>query len=173
MYLEILVLASLAREPAHGYELKRRIFQQLGGQVEINSNTLYPALRRFSTDGLVRSQERRDPGRPPRQVYRLTAAGGRRLDELLTDLDPAAARRPEEFWTRVAFFDLVSAAVRRRVLLARLAALDEVEKMLSELRERSGGREWPTQVMDVQLRLLDTERDWVRSRLIDYPPGKD
>ncbi|WP_163566867.1 PadR family transcriptional regulator [Fodinicola feengrottensis] len=104
MYLEILILAELAQRPAHGYELKERIHRDLAGSVEINSNTLHPALRRFSTDGLVRSEEHHEPGRPTRQVYRLTEAGRRRLDTLLTDFEPAAARRADEFWTRVAFF---------------------------------------------------------------------
>lgn len=170
MYLEILVLASLAREPAHGYGLKKRIFQELAGAVEVNSNTLYPALRRFSTDGLVRSEEQHEPGQPPRQVYRLTSAGWDRLKTLLSEFEPAAARRTEEFWTRVAFFDLVTAEVRQRVLRARLDALDTLYQQLDELRTRtvdlqSQPASWPTQTLDFRLEMVVAERRWVESRL--------
>jgi DNA-binding PadR family transcriptional regulator len=172
VYLEIIILAELAQRPSHGYELKKRIYRDLAAQVEINSNTLYPALRRFSTDGLVRSVERHDPGRPPRQVYRLTAAGRRRLTTLLTDFEPAEAQRPEEFWTRVAFFDLVDADVRRRVLHARLDALDIMVKKFGELRDRTIGEEtnparWPTQVVDFRVQIAEVERDWIRARLAE------
>jgi len=101
VFLEILILAELAVRPAHGYELKKRIRGDMAGQVTLNSNTLYPALRRFTAAGLVSCAERRDPGRPPRQVYELTAAGQEHLHGCSSSsvpISPIAARSSGRGW---------------------------------------------------------------------------
>ena len=53
----------------HGYELMK--------ETGLQSGTLYPLLMRMTDQGLVEAQwhEPAQPGRPPRHVYRLTAAG--------------------------------------------------------------------------------------------------
>jgi DNA-binding PadR family transcriptional regulator len=53
----------------HGYDLSK--------ETGLKSGTLYPLLMRLSDQGLLDSRwkEAEQPGRPPRHVYRLTAAG--------------------------------------------------------------------------------------------------
>ena len=53
MYVEILILAHLSRQPAHGYEIKRSVEQSLGEAYAINNNQLYPTLRRFEEMGAI------------------------------------------------------------------------------------------------------------------------
>jgi len=171
VFLEILVLAELAVRPAHGYELKKRIHQDLAGQVQLNSNTVYPALRRFTTAGLVTATEERIPGRPSRQVYRLTPAGRDHLHSLLVSFDDTLARRGEEFWTRVAFFDLLSKDERRVVLDARARALAAHRDTLTGLGVRADAEPgpdpeqasgaWSVEVVDLQLRLVAAEQQWL------------
>ena len=72
------VLAALVQAGAtgrHGYDLCR--------QAEIKSGTLYPLLIRLEAQGYLVAdwQASEVPGRPPRHVYRLTAAGCRLADE--------------------------------------------------------------------------------------------
>jgi DNA-binding PadR family transcriptional regulator len=57
------------RQWRHGYELMK--------ETALLSGTLYPLLMRMTDQGLVEAQWREpaQPGRPPRHVYRLTAAG--------------------------------------------------------------------------------------------------
>lgn len=66
----IAVLAALSgRQWRHGYDLMK--------ETGLLSGTLYPLLMRMTDQGLV-DAEWREPaqaGRPPRHVYRLTAAG--------------------------------------------------------------------------------------------------
>lgn len=67
-----LVLAALAESPErwwHGYDL--------GKAVGLKSGTLYPLLIRLDEQGLLEAEWRASEvrGRPPRHVYRLTAAG--------------------------------------------------------------------------------------------------
>ncbi|MGI9626990.1 MAG: PadR family transcriptional regulator [Longimicrobiales bacterium] len=53
----------------HGYDLMK--------VADLSSGTLYPLLARLTEDGWLESKwaESELPGRPPRQLYRLTATG--------------------------------------------------------------------------------------------------
>jgi DNA-binding PadR family transcriptional regulator len=78
------VLAALAADPSawrYGYEL--------GQEVGLKAGSLYPILMRFTDRGLLEATWETDPphGRPPRHLYRLTAAGAR----LAADVTPAVA----------------------------------------------------------------------------------
>jgi PadR family transcriptional regulator len=83
-------LCALAADPAlwrHGYDL----CAQLG----LKSGSLYPILIRLCDRGMVDSiWESPGAGRPPRHLYRLTAAGLDEARELGRDLDRAPARVP-------------------------------------------------------------------------------
>src|SRR4051794_21229150 len=70
----VAVLAAMAADPAewrYGYEL--------GREVGLKAGSLYPILMRLCDRGLLDSAWETDPphGRPPRHLYRLTAAGAR------------------------------------------------------------------------------------------------
>src|ERR1700722_18561216 len=74
------VLAMLAKEPAHGYQLRARLRQALGPVGEdMNDGQIYVTLTRLEKAGLVTAeQEPGLPERPDRKVYALTPAGQRR-----------------------------------------------------------------------------------------------
>ena len=82
------VLAMLAKEPSHGYELRARLRQALGPLGEaMNPGQVYVTLARLETAGLVSSE--RSPGladRPDRKVYELTPAGQERVGEWLAEV---------------------------------------------------------------------------------------
>jgi PadR family transcriptional regulator len=80
------LLASLAAEPedwVFGYALSKRL--------GIGSGTLYPALIRLGEDGLLEHRWEAADGKPPRHLYRLTAAGLARARE--RERAPRAAPR--------------------------------------------------------------------------------
>jgi DNA-binding PadR family transcriptional regulator len=82
------ILALLAKEPAHGYQLRARLSEALGplGDV-LNGGQVYVTLSRLEKAGLVTSS--RTPGfadRPERRVFELTAAGQERVSEWLTEM---------------------------------------------------------------------------------------
>jgi DNA-binding PadR family transcriptional regulator len=133
MYLHILILAELTSGPAHGYELRKRIRKTLGGSVDINSNTIYPALRRFQEDGCVVEYEDQLAGYPPKYVYQITEPGRRELHEMLTAFGPTRAQNDKEFLTRVAFFGLLSREERQDILDIRGKALDARRSYLENL----------------------------------------
>ena len=65
----VAALAESGEEWSHGYELCRALGLKAG--------TVYPILIRLAERGLVETRWETDPprGRPPRHLYRLTAAG--------------------------------------------------------------------------------------------------
>ena len=82
--LELLLLRILADEPTYGYELVSRLSQRSDGRFHIKEGTLYPVLYRLEDSGMI-VPEWDSPARGvPRKIYRLTKAGTKRGDELIT-----------------------------------------------------------------------------------------
>ncbi|MGX6606528.1 PadR family transcriptional regulator [Micromonosporaceae bacterium Da 78-11] len=75
--LDMCLLALLAREPAHGYELVRRT--EATGIGAVSYGTIYPLLTRMRRLGLVVDRQETSPTGPPRKVYVPTDAGRARL----------------------------------------------------------------------------------------------
>jgi DNA-binding PadR family transcriptional regulator len=81
------VLALLAKEPSHGYELRARIERALGPlAAAFNAGQMYVTLGRLEHAGLVTSIRETAVDRPERRTYELTAAGRERVEEWLGDV---------------------------------------------------------------------------------------
>jgi DNA-binding PadR family transcriptional regulator len=75
----LLILASLAAHPRHGYALIKDIELLSAGRVRMSTGTLFGALRRLLSDGWIQRFEQDDTARQ-KQAYRLTASGRRQLE---------------------------------------------------------------------------------------------
>ena len=80
--LELALLGLLREAPVHGYELRKQLALRLGGLRAYSYGSLYPALRRLTRAGLI-VEESAPRAMRARKVYRITAEGKERLDELL------------------------------------------------------------------------------------------
>ena len=72
--LPTLILDALAHEPSHGYRIAQQIKQRSEGVLDFREGTLYPALHKLESEGLVDSYEEVEKGRP-RRYYRITKSG--------------------------------------------------------------------------------------------------
>lgn len=81
----LLIMASLAAGPRHGYAMMEDI--EAFAQVRLGPGTLYGALARLEQRGWIEPLPAEDRRRP----YRLTAAGAEALREQLTSLEQVAA----------------------------------------------------------------------------------
>lgn len=77
-HLEGLLLATLETGPRHGYAIREALRDSTGGAVDLPTGTIYPALRRLETAGLIAGEWATDSGRR-RRTYHLTPAGRRAL----------------------------------------------------------------------------------------------
>jgi DNA-binding PadR family transcriptional regulator len=145
--LELAVLGLLHETPMHGYELRKRLNALLGAFRAFSYGSLYPCLKELLAHGMIAEEtgEQRDgagrsrAGRRSKIVYRLTAEGKERLQNLLTEAGPAAWE-DDGFGVHFAFFGQTRADVRLRILEGRRSRLEErlegVRAALARTRER-------------------------------------
>ena len=78
-HLDALILAVLSGEQLHGYAVIAELKRRSGGTLALPEGTVYPALHRLESAGLLASTW--SDGARRRRVYRLTAKGRRALGE--------------------------------------------------------------------------------------------
>jgi len=76
---ELAILAQLADEPLHGYELARRIEVRSGGALRFTLASLYPLLYRMENRGWVRGAWQTLPNGRRRRRYEITSQGRKQL----------------------------------------------------------------------------------------------
>jgi PadR family transcriptional regulator, regulatory protein PadR len=77
-HLDGLLLSTMRDGPRHGYAIKEALREGSGGQFDLPTGTVYPALHRLERAGLIRGTWSQVSGRR-RRNYQLTAAGRRAL----------------------------------------------------------------------------------------------
>jgi DNA-binding PadR family transcriptional regulator len=140
--LELAVLGELHGTPMHGYELRKRLSTVLGAFRALSYGSLYPCLHELLAAGLIAEEHdeteprtsaavagtvpapRSRAGRRSLKVYRLTAEGKERLQDLLSEGGPPAWE-DDEFGVHFAFFGQTRADVRLRILEGRRSRLEE------------------------------------------------
>jgi transcriptional regulator len=78
---ELLILSLLDGRPRHGYDIARLIEVRSEGAVTFNAASLYPLLYRLERRGWIEGRWVEKAGERRRRMYRLTAAGRRRLQD--------------------------------------------------------------------------------------------
>ena len=86
--LELLVLKTLSLEPMHGWGISQRIQQMSRDVLNVTQGSLYPALQRMKTKGLIKSEWRTTENNRRARYYMLTTAGQKQL------------ARERELWAR-------------------------------------------------------------------------
>ena len=89
--LDVLILKSLATEPRHGWAIAKRIESVSGDVLQIKQGSLYPALHRLESQGLLRSEWRENETGRDAKFYSLTKAGRAQLEVELTQWERLSA----------------------------------------------------------------------------------
>ncbi|MFX1483765.1 MAG: PadR family transcriptional regulator [Promethearchaeota archaeon] len=84
--VQILILAILKQNPAHGYVILQMLEQRLGGR-RIKSGTVYPALHRLVEKGLILGRHISQEEGPDTVEYQLTPEGRAILSSALQNLN--------------------------------------------------------------------------------------
>jgi PadR family transcriptional regulator PadR len=94
----VLILHLIERRPDHGYGLMQRIDALCGDLIAVNTNKIYPLLRRLEERGFVTASWE-NPKRRSRRVYAITEHGRERLQRIKSAMLP--------------YLDSVAAAIHR------------------------------------------------------------
>ena len=78
--LEMMILESLRRQPAHGYALVQHIQQRSKNLLQVEEGSLYPALQRLLRDKLVRAEWGISATNRRVRIYQITPTGMKRLE---------------------------------------------------------------------------------------------
>jgi PadR family transcriptional regulator PadR len=84
--VEPLLLFIIGELPIHGYEIARELDRRSGGYFNLTASTLYSALRRLESRGLV-SSSWQYIAKQKRRYYQLTEKGRQILTEELAQWD--------------------------------------------------------------------------------------
>ncbi len=183
--LELAILGLLGEQELHGYEIRKRLREELGFFSPVSFGSLYPALSRLERSGAVVSAEEvvtegpavpmtgsltgeraalrnRRPagarGRRGRKVYRITDEGRRQFAALLDGERDPGADDARSFGLRLALARYLPPQARLRLLERRRAQLLQ---QLDDVRHASGecGRRDAYAQSVVEHAAESTERD--------------
>jgi len=73
-HLDSMILAVLESEPRHGYAIIEALSVRSGGELDLPTGTIYPALRRLEAAGYLDSSWSEASGRK-RRTYKLSRSG--------------------------------------------------------------------------------------------------
>lgn len=77
----VLILHLLKKSPDHGYGLMQRIDDICGGLIAVNTNKIYPLLRRLEERGFLTATWDH-PTKRSRRIYHITPEGEARLHRI-------------------------------------------------------------------------------------------
>ena len=164
--LDIVVLAILAIEPKHGYQIMKDVEQLTGQSLSIGGNRLYPLLRTLENRGAIVQELAPSPtvGAPSRHVYSLTPQGKIQLENRLQDLQ--LAESDEEFMLAVALFSLTPANHWPRLLQRRWEVLEKERRRLGEIiAHYDSVTIWPQRVTALRAQHIAVDQQWIRELL--------
>jgi DNA-binding PadR family transcriptional regulator len=89
--LRFIVLALLAEQPRHGYELIKELEERTGGAYRPSPGVIYPTLSLLEDEGFVRPAG----GETGRKLYEVTETGREALEQNRAGVDAVFARMEE------------------------------------------------------------------------------
>ncbi|MGH3714709.1 MAG: PadR family transcriptional regulator [Micromonosporaceae bacterium] len=178
---ELAILGLLHETPMHGYELRKRLTTILGTfRAAISYGSLYPTLRRLQEAGWI-AEDAPDPastappltGRRGKVVYRLTAEGKERFQDLLAHAGPETYEDPG-FGVHFVFFSRTDSATRLRILEGRRRRVEERREGLRDTLFRAAERldAYTLELQRHGLEACDREVRWLEELIVSEREGQ-
>lgn len=143
MSIKHALLALLANQPTHGYELKKRFDEKLGALWPLQQAQIYNNLRLMEKSGLIVLDETiEQDDLPDRKNFRLTADGERELWAWVTSPLRSSRKLKDEFYLKLTTLAKVlhePEALRKLLWTQRtvyLQHLRDLEQSLSSMEEQ-------------------------------------
>jgi DNA-binding PadR family transcriptional regulator len=156
------LLAFLAKEPAHGYELKLALEQTFGqAYPSPNIGQIYVTLKRLEQDGLVYSQDVAQTTRPNKRVYELTPAGREALRAWVEEPSDGPRVR-DEFFIKLILAPMAGLADRIALLNAQRRHYLGLMRRLTDLQADADHADAPARLLiEGAVLHLQADLDWL------------
>jgi DNA-binding PadR family transcriptional regulator len=165
--VEVVVLGLLAEEPLYGYGVLDRFRERsMGFWTEVGRASVYQALRRMESDGVVTGKAQEGTEGPDRRVFRITKAGRDRLRAGLAERLADPAPYETDAGLAMGFAHLLSVAEARKAVDEReLGVRDLLDAIKTERArtsaDRGPGRTVANGMLDRQESLAKAELTWL------------
>lgn len=186
--VELAVLGLLHESPMHGYEIRKRVSALLGWGRVLSYGSLYPTLKQMRRAGWITEDVHASdpPVRPARSrsasnttakaagsrrgkiVYKLTAEGKERFEDLMTHGGPSAWE-DDSFGVHFAFFARTDAETRMRILEGRRTRMEErLERIRTSFaRSRERVDAYTLELQRHGLESVEREVSWLKDLIDD------
>ena len=156
------LLALLAKEPAHGYELKLALEQTFGqAYPSPNIGQIYVTLKRLEQDGLVRSEDVEQTTRPNKRVYELTPAGRQELRAWVGEPSDGPRVR-DEFFIKLILAPMAGLADRMELMNSQRRHYLGIMRNLTELQAEADPADAPARLLiEGAILHLQADLDWL------------
>ena len=160
--LELAILGLLKERAMHGYQLKKRLADTLGGFWQVSYGSLYPALKRLQREEAVEMIFPKEQVGRRKNVYRITEKGDAVFADLLERVGHEATQ-DGNFSVRFAFFRYLKPEARIRLLERRRALLEgrwaDLKESVQRLKE--GIDSYTLSLMNHELAATETDIRWL------------
>jgi DNA-binding PadR family transcriptional regulator len=156
------LLALLAKEPAHGYELKLALEQIFGeAYPSPNIGQIYVTLKRLEQDGLVRSEDVEQTTRPNKRVYELTPVGRDALRAWVGEPSDGPRVR-DEFFIKLILAPMAGLADRMELMNSQRRHYMGIMRSLAELQAETDPADAPARLLiEGAILHLQADLDWL------------
>ena len=133
---ELLFLGLLKEGPKHGYEIKRKIEEELFPFVGLKIKSIYYPLRKMEKLGLINKDVGREGKWPEKFVYSITAKGERIFDHLINESFLSIERPYFNIDLSLYFLPYVDQRIAKRRLRGRVIFLNRIKRDLEALTKK-------------------------------------
>jgi DNA-binding PadR family transcriptional regulator len=158
---DLLLLLPLWEAPKHGYRLKKEAGLFLGAN-ELHNNIVYPLLRRFASQGLIRKKVVKGERGQNRQLYSLTPRGREEVVQRLREFGEPTSSSAEQFLLRAGMFGALETADRERILAERERVIRERAQMLARVSDTFDMDAYGSEVIRYLTGRLRFESAWIK-----------
>ncbi len=132
---ELLFLGLLMEGPKHGYEIKRKIDEELFPFIGLNIKSIYYPLKKMEQLGLVNKDTGREGKFPEKFIYSITPKGEKIFYHLVTESFLSIERPYFSIDLALYFLPYVEKKIAHKRLRARVIFLSRIKRDLENLKK--------------------------------------
>ncbi len=155
----MLFLGLLVDGPKHGYEIKRKIDEELFAFVGLKVKSIYYPLKKMEQLGLIHKDVGREGKFPEKFVYSITPKGRKIFDHLITESFVSIERPFFNIDLSLYFLPYVDKKLAHKKLRGRIIFLKRIKRDLSQLysKQKTGLAKHLSIILEHDLDLVQAE----------------